>query len=142
MALILPALALSLGEIAILTRVTHSAMLDTLREDYIRTAQAKGVSARMVMTRHIMRNALLPVVTLAALDLSLLLGGVVVIEAVFGWPGIGLQAWTAIRNQDTPIIMGTVLFASIAVVFINLLVDLLYVVLDPRVRLTTGAKRG
>jgi peptide/nickel transport system permease protein len=88
-----------------------------------------------VLLRHILRNALIPVVTLAGLDLALLLGGVVVIEAVFGWPGIGLQAWTAIRNQDTPMIMGTVLFASIAVVFLNLLIDLLYLTLDPRVRL-------
>ncbi|MBC7814574.1 MAG: ABC transporter permease, partial [Burkholderiales bacterium] len=127
---------------AFYSRVLRSSLLEVMGEDYIRTAQAKGVSPRMVMISHIMRNALIPVVTLAALDLSLLLGGVVVIEAVFGWPGIGLQAWTAIRNQDTPVIMGTVLFASIAVVFLNLFVDLLYVVLDPRVRLTTGTKRG
>ena len=87
--------------------------------------------------RHILRNALMPVVTLAALDLALLLGGVVVIEAVFGWPGIGLQAWTAIRNQDTPMIMGTVLFASIAVVFLNLWSICSMSLLDPRVRLTS-----
>lgn len=79
---------------------------------------------------------MMPVVTLAGLDLATLLGGVVVVEAVFGWPGIGLQAWTAIRNQDTPMIMGTVLFASIAVVLLNLSVDFLYTAIDPRVRLT------
>jgi peptide/nickel transport system permease protein len=90
-----------------------------------------------VLFHHILRNALIPVVTLAGLDLALLLGGVVVIEAVFGWPGIGLQAWSAIRNQDTPMIMGTVLFAASAVVFINLLVDVLYIALDPTVRLTS-----
>jgi peptide/nickel transport system permease protein len=75
------------------------------------------------------------VVTFAGLDLASLLGGVVVVEAVFGWPGIGLQAWTAIRNEDTPMIMGTVLAASVAVVFLNLFIDLLYVAIDPRVRL-------
>ncbi len=105
-------------------------------EDYIRTARAKGLAPSVVLRRHILRNALLPTVTLAGLDLALLLGGVVVIEAVFGWPGIGLQAFNAIRNQDTPIIMGTVLFASTAVVFINLAVDFLYVTLDPRVRVS------
>jgi peptide/nickel transport system permease protein len=92
----------------------------------------------MVLLRHTLRNALLPLVTLAAFDLALLLGGTVVIEAVFGWPGVGLQAFNAIRNQDTPMIMGTVLFASLSVVLINLSVDLLYLVLDPRVRLSGG----
>lgn len=86
------------------------------------------------MSRHVLRNALLPVVTVAGVDLAQLLGGVVVIEAVFGWPGIGFQAWQAIRNQDTPMIMGTVLVAATAVVIMNLLIDFLYMVLDPRVR--------
>ena len=113
--------------------------MDVMYEDYIRTARAKGLPSHRVLSHHVLRNALIPVVTLAGLDLALLCGGVVVIEAVFGWPGIGLQAWTAIRNQDTPMIMGTVLFASSAVVFINLLVDVLYVSLDPRVRLTSAA---
>jgi peptide/nickel transport system permease protein len=89
-----------------------------------------------VLTRHQLRNAIIPVITLAGLDLALLLGGVVVIEAVFGWPGVGLQAWTAIRNQDTPMVMGTILVAATAVVGLNLLVDLLYGALDPRVRLS------
>lgn len=134
--LVLPAIVLGIGGTAFYSRVLRNSILEVTGEDYIRTARAKGLSPKMVMTRHILRNALMPVVTLAGLDLALLLGGVVVIEAVFGWPGIGLQAWTAIRNQDTPMIMGTVLFASIAVVFINLFVDMLYVALDPRVRLT------
>jgi peptide/nickel transport system permease protein len=137
--LILPAFVLGVGGAAFYARVFRNNLLDVMGEDYIRTARAKGVSPRRVMTLHIMRNALLPLVTLAGLDLALLLGGVVVIEAVFGWPGIGLQAWNAIRNQDTPIIMGTVLFGSIAVVFINLLVDFLYVALDPRVEITKGS---
>lgn len=135
--LVLPAIVLGIGGTAFYSRVLRNSVLEVANEDYVRTAWAKGLSPKTVLIRHILRNALMPVVTLAGLDLALLLGGVVVIEAVFGWPGIGLQAWTAIRNQDTPMIMGTVLFASIAVVFLNLLVDTLYVALDPRVRLTS-----
>ena len=134
---VLPALVLGVGGTAFYSRVLRNSILEVTGEDYIRTARAKGLAPRWVLLRHILRNALMPVVTLAGLDLALLLGGVVVIEAVFGWPGIGLQAWTAIRNQDTPMVMGTVLFASIAVVGLNLLVDLLYIALDPRVRLSS-----
>lgn len=133
--LVLPALTLGIGGTAFYARVLRNSLLEVMGEDFIRTANAKGLSARTVLTRHILRNALLPTITLAALDLSLLLGGTVVIEAVFGWPGVGLQAFQAIRNQDTPMIMGTVLFASLSVVVINLLVDFLYAALDPRVRL-------
>lgn len=136
--LVLPALTLGIGGTAFYARVLRNNLLEVMGEDFIRTAKAKGLSARAVLLRHALRNALLPTVTLAALDLALLLGGTVVIEAVFGWPGVGLQAFQAIRNQDTPLIMGTVLFASISVVGINLGVDLLYAVLDPRVRLGGG----
>jgi len=136
--LVLPAFVLGTGGAAFYSRVLRNSLLDVMGEDYIRTAHAKGMHPTTVLLRHTMRNALLPLITLAGLDLALLLGGVVVIEAVFGWPGIGLQAWNAIKNQDTPIIIGTVLFASIAVVFLNLLVDMLYVALDPRIRLTNG----
>lgn len=134
--LILPALVLGIGGTAFYSRVLRNSILEVTGEDYVRTAHAKGLSPRIVLIRHVLRNALMPVVTLAGLDLATLLGGVVVIEAVFGWPGIGLQAWNAIRNQDTPMIMGTVLFASVAVVFLNLFVDVLYIAIDPRVRLT------
>jgi peptide/nickel transport system permease protein len=134
--LVLPALVLGIGGTAFYSRILRNSILEVTGEDYVRTAKAKGLSPRMVLTRHVLRNALMPVVTLAGLDLATLLGGVVVIEAVFGWPGIGLQAWNAIRNQDTPMIMGTVLFASVAVVFLNLFVDVLYIAIDPRVRLT------
>lgn len=136
--LVLPALVLGIGGTAFYSRMLRNSILEVAGEDYVRTARAKGLAPRWVLLRHILRNALMPVVTLAGLDLAILLGGVVVIEAVFGWPGIGLQAWTAIRNQDTPMIMGTVLFASIAVVGLNLLVDLFYVALDPRVRLSSS----
>lgn len=136
--LILPALVLGIGGAAFYARVLRGSILEVMGEDYVRTARAKGIAARGVLNKHILRNALLPVVTLIGLDFALLLGGVVVIEAVFGWPGVGLQAWTAIRNQDTPMIMGTVLFASIAVVALNLLIDVVYMAIDPRVRLTSA----
>lgn len=133
--LILPAIVLAIGGIAFYSRILRNSVLEVAGDDYVRTARAKGLGTRAVLVQHILRNALMPVVTLAGLDLASLLGGVVVIEAVFGWPGVGLQAWMAIRNQDTPLIMGTVLAASISVVFLNLFIDLLYVAIDPRVRL-------
>lgn len=133
--LILPAITLGIGGTAFYARVLRNNLLEVMGEDFIRTANAKGLPPRRVMIQHILRNALLPTITLAALDLALLLGGTVVIEAVFGWPGVGLQAFNAIRNQDTPMVMGTVLFAATGVVGINLLVDLLYAALDPRVTL-------
>lgn len=136
--LVLPAFILGIGGAAYYSRVLRNSVLDVVHEDYIRTARAKGLLPRTVLVRHILRNALLPFVTLAGLDVALLLGGVVVIEAVFGWPGIGLQAWTAIRDQDTPMIMGTVLFDSVALVFMNLMIDVFYIVLDPRVRLANN----
>jgi len=134
--LVLPAIVLGIGGVAFYSRVLRNSMLEVMGEDYVRTARSKGLRSRTVLVRHVLRNAMMPVVTLAGLDLATLLGGVVVVEAVFGWPGIGLQAWTAIRNQDTPMIMGTVLFASIAVVLLNLSVDFLYTAIDPRIRLT------
>src|SRR5215207_7907952 len=136
--LILPALVLGVGGIAFYSRVTRNSILEVVNEDYVRTARAKGLAPRTVLAGHVLRNALLPILTLAGLDLAVLLGGVVVVEAVFGWPGIGLQAWTAIRNQDTPMIMGTVLFAATAVVLLNLAVDMIYLAVDPRIRLTTN----
>lgn len=135
MHIILPAITLGLGGSAFYARITRNNLMDALGENYIRTAHAKGLRPGTVLTRHALRNAMLPVITLAGMDLALLIGGVVVVEAVFGWPGLGLQAWDAIRDQDTPIIMGTVLFGAVVVVFLNLLIDLLYVALDPRVRL-------
>jgi peptide/nickel transport system permease protein len=136
--LILPAVTLGLSGGVWYARILRNSLLDELSSDYIRTARAKGLHERRVLYGHALRNAMLPVVTLAGLDLALLLGGVVLIEAVYGWPGIGQQAWRAIRDQNVPMIMGTVLFAAVCVVFINLLVDFLYVVLDPRVRLNNG----
>lgn len=136
--LVLPALTLGLSGGVWYARILRNSMLDELGSDYIRTARSKGLRDRRVLYLHALRNALLPVVTLAGLDLAGLLGGVVLIEAVFGWPGIGQQAWAAIRQENVPMIMGTVLFAAVCVVVINLLVDLLYVALDPRVSLANG----
>src|SRR5262245_1423054 len=133
-ALILPALALSLGEIAILTRVTRSAMLDTLREDYIRTARAKGASEGAVLFRHALRNALVPVTTVAGLIAGFLIAGAVIIESVFRLPGVGQLVYDSINNRDLIVIKNVVILFTILVLVVNLLVDLAYVLIDPRPR--------
>jgi peptide/nickel transport system permease protein len=133
--LLLPWVALALLLAATYTRLTRGAMLDVLGEDYIRTARSKGIRERRVIVRHGLRSALTPVVTQFGIDLGQLIGGVVVIETVFSLPGLGQTAITAINQQDLPVIIGIVLFASAAVVVSNILVDIAYAVLDPRVRL-------
>ena len=133
--MILPWLALALLSAATYTRLTRGSMLDVLGEDYIRTARSKGLSERRVIYRHGLRSALTPVVTQFGIDLGALVGGVVVIETVFSLPGLGKTAFDALNRQDLPVIIGIVLFASAAVVIANILVDMVYVVLDPRVRL-------
>jgi peptide/nickel transport system permease protein len=133
-ALILPGLALSLGEIAILTRVTRSAMLDTLREDYVRTARAKGAPEGVVLFRHALRNALVPVTTVAGLIAGFLIAGAVIIESVFRLPGVGQLVYDSINNRDLIVIKNVVILFTIMVLVVNLLVDLAYVVLDPRPR--------
>jgi peptide/nickel transport system permease protein len=133
-ALILPALSLSLGEIAILTRVTRSAMLDTLREDYVRTARAKGASERIVLFRHALRNALIPVTTVAGLIAGFLVAGAVIIESVFRLPGVGQLVYDSINNRDLVVIKNVVILFTILVLVVNLLVDLAYALLDPRPR--------
>src|SRR3954471_13581379 len=133
--LVLPWLALALLLAATYTRLTRGSMLDVLGEDYIRTARSKGIRERRVIVRHGLRSALTPVVTQFGIDLGQLVGGVVVIETVFSLPGLGQTAVTAINQQDLPVIIGIVLFASAAVVVANILVDVAYAVLDPRVRL-------
>jgi peptide/nickel transport system permease protein len=135
-ALILPALSLSLGEIAILTRVTRSAMLDTLREDYVRTARAKGAPERTVLFRHALRNALIPVTTVAGLIAGFLVAGAVIIESVFRLPGVGQLVYDSINNRDLIVIKNVVILFTILVLVINLLVDLAYALLDPRPRMS------
>ncbi|MFO1081273.1 MAG: ABC transporter permease [Reyranellaceae bacterium] len=135
-ALVLPALSLSLGEIAILSRVTRSAMLDTLREDYVRTARAKGASERRVLFGHALRNALVPVTTVAGLIAGFLVAGAVIIESVFRLPGIGQLVYDSINNRDLAVIKNVVLLFTVLVLAVNLLVDVAQAVLDPRPRVT------
>ncbi|HLH76321.1 MAG TPA: ABC transporter permease [Candidatus Binataceae bacterium] len=135
--LLLPTLTLALGSGGYYSRILHTSMGEAMGQDYIRTALGKGLSRRQAMFRHGLVNALLPLVTLAGLDLAGLLSGVVLTETVFDWPGIGRLAFEAIFNLDIPLIMGTVLFSAALIVVGNLLVDLLYLWLDPRIRLTT-----
>lgn len=133
--LVLPWITLALVSAATYTRLTRASMLDVLGEDYIRTARSKGIGEGRVIIRHGLRAALTPIVTQFGIDIGTLLGGVVVTETVFSLPGLGKTAIDAINQQDLPVIIGIVLFASFAVVVANIVVDLAYAVLDPRVRL-------
>ena len=133
--MILPWFTLALVQAATYTRLTRGSMLDVLGEDYVRTARSKGIGERRVVLRHGLRSALTPVVTQFGIDVAALLGGAVVTEQVFSLPGLGKTAVDAINQQDLPVIIGIVLFASAAVVVANIVVDALYAVLDPRVRL-------
>jgi peptide/nickel transport system permease protein/oligopeptide transport system permease protein len=133
--LILPALALGSRSIAFLARMTRSAMLEVLGSDFVRTARAKGVRERAVLTRHALRNALIPVVTVLGLDFGSYLTGSILTETVFSWPGLGRYVVNAIARRDLPAIQGSILFMSVVFVMVNLLTDLLYATTDPRVRL-------
>jgi peptide/nickel transport system permease protein len=132
--LILPALTLALPLVGILTRLVRTGLLEVLNEDYVRTAYAKGLAARIVVVRHALRNALIPVVTVAALQFGSLLAGTVIIETVFGWPGAGRLLVDAISNRDYAIIQTAILFITAGFVTLNLLVDVSYAYLDPRIR--------
>lgn len=138
--LVLPTIALAVTPAAVLARFTRSTMLETLGEDYVRAARAKGVSWRRVVWRHGLRNSLIPLVTAFGNSLGHLLAGAVVIEAIFVWPGVGRLALDAILQRDYPMIQGFVVYAGAAFVAINLLVDLSYGVIDPRIRL--GGRRA
>jgi peptide/nickel transport system permease protein len=133
--LILPTVTLALGSAGYYSRILHTNLCDAMEQEYVRTALGKGLSRAQAMTFHAMPNALLPLVTLAGLDLAGLLSGVVLTETVFNWPGIGRLASEAIFSLDIPLIMGTVLFSAFLIVIANLLVDLMYAYLDPRIRL-------
>ena len=132
--LVLPAVALALPQAAILARVTRSSVLETVQEDYIRTARAKGLSRSQALWRHAVRNALIPVVTILGLQLSFLLAGTIIIENVFYLPGVGRLLFQAIAQRDLMVVKNLVLVLAATVVLINFLVDLLYAVLDPRLR--------
>jgi len=133
--LILPAIALGSIPLAIIARITRASVLDVQNEDYVRTARAKGISNRAVDGRHVLRNAMLPISTIVGLQVGLLLSGAILTETVFAWPGIGTWLQAAIENRDYPVIQGGVLFVAIVVVFVNLLVDISYGFLNPRIRL-------
>ena len=132
--LVLPALILAAAEIAAVARLTRRALATELQTDYVRTARAKGVTAWLVVARHGMRRALLPIVTLIGGRVGHVLGGAVVVEIVFGWPGIGRLLLAATQARDTPVLLGIFLLISATVVGVNLLTDLLYAALDPRIR--------
>ncbi len=131
---VLPALTLGLLGAGWYARMVRSAMVDVLNQDYVRTARAKGLTRARVILRHALPNALLPIAAMIGIDIGQFMGGVVVVEAVYGWPGIGQLAWQAIQQVDVPIIMGVTLVSSLAIVLGNLLADAAAPVLDPRIR--------
>ncbi len=132
--LILPAITLGTIPLAILTRITRSAMLEVLSQDYVRTARAKGLNERVVIWRHAFKNALLPVVTIIGLQFGTLLGGAILTETIFSWPGIGSWVYEGILNRDYPVVQGGVIFVALVFVIVNLVVDLSYALLDPRIQ--------
>ena len=132
--LVLPSIALGVQSAAVFTRMTRSSMLEVLNMDYIRTARAKGLSERVVILKHALKNALIPVITVVGLQIGLLFGGAILTETVFAWPGVGRLMIDSIRAKDTPVVQGGVIFTASIFVFINLLVDILYANVDPRVK--------
>jgi peptide/nickel transport system permease protein len=133
-ALVLPAVALAVVQAAILARITRSAVLDVLREDFVRTARAKGLSRRQVLWRHVLRNAFVPVLTVMGLQFASLLTGTVVIENVFSLPGLGRLIFQAISNRDILVVQNVVMLLAASVIVINFVVDVLYAVIDPRLK--------
>ena len=138
--LVLPWVTLAIVYVGLYSRVLRSNMLDAMDEDYVRTARAKGLSERQVMSRHVLRNSLVPIVTLFGLDFGALLGGAILVEAVFGLEGIGAYTYESLLNFDVPPVMAVVLFGAFFVVLFNTMVDIAYAYLDPRVKLGTSAQ--
>jgi peptide/nickel transport system permease protein len=134
--LILPSLSLGSYLAALLTRLTRSSMLEVLNQDYVRTARAKGLGDRVVLMRHALRNALIPIVTVIGINVGILLGGSAVIETVFVLPGVGQLVVRSLYNRDLPVIQGLILYVAVIYVLVNLLVDVIYTYLDPRLRPT------
>ncbi len=133
--LVLPSLTLGILGSGWYARMMRSSMIDVLRQDYIRTARAKGLARRRVILRHALPNAILPIIAMIGIDIGIFMGGIVVVESVFGWPGIGQLAWQAIQRIDIPIIMGVTLVSACAIVLGNLLADLVTPFIDPRIRI-------
>jgi ABC-type dipeptide/oligopeptide/nickel transport system permease component len=133
--LVLPAVTLAFNQAAVLSRFVKSSVLEVLYEDYVRTARAKGLSEQQITRRHVLRTALIPIATVFGLEFGRLLGGAVIVESVFAWPGVGLLIVQGILHRDYPIVQATLLFLVISFVAVNLITDLLYGFLDPRIRL-------
>jgi peptide/nickel transport system permease protein len=133
--LVLPSLTLGILGSGWYARMMRSSMIEVLRQDYIRTARAKGLARRRVILRHALPNAILPIIAMIGIDIGIFMGGIVVVESVFGWPGIGQLAWQAIQRIDIPIIMGVTLVSACAIVLGNLLADLVTPFIDPRIRI-------
>jgi len=131
--MILPALVLAMSRIASVARITHASMVEAMRKDYIRTARAKGLRERLVVSRHALKNALLPTVTTVTMQIGWVIGGTVLVENIFSWGGLGTYTWMGISRIDIPVIMGVTLVATVAFLALNLLADILYCYLDPRI---------
>jgi glutathione transport system permease protein len=131
---VLPSLTLGAGVAAIMARFTRSSFIEIMKEDFVRTARAKGLNERIVIAKHCLRNALIPVVTMMGLQFGFLLGGSIVVEKVFNWPGMGRLLIDAVEMRDYPIIQAEILLFSLEFIFINLVVDVLYAVINPSIR--------
>jgi peptide/nickel transport system permease protein len=132
--MVLPAVTIGVVSGAILTRFIRAAVLESLGEDYVRTARSKGLGERLVLRRHVLRNALIPIITVTGVQLASLLGGVIVVEVIFAWPGLGRLTLDAVSSRDYPVLQGAVLLFAALFLLVNLLVDLLYAAVDPRIR--------
>lgn len=132
--LILPAFTLAIASTASITRTTRSSMLEVIRQDYINTAKAKGVSRSVVIRKHALKNALIPAITVIGLEFGVLLGGAVLTETVFSWPGIGRLMVESIQRKDTPMVLGCIIIFALAFSLVNLLIDILYAYIDPRIK--------
>ena len=138
--LILPALTLGIIYLAQYSRLSRASMLEVLESDYVRTARAKGLSERSVVFKHGLRNGIIPVVTILGLQFGAVLSGAILVESVFAWPGLGRLAFEAVTRRDTPVLLGVLLLVSVSVIVANLLTDLLYRVIDPRIRVSGGSR--
>lgn len=132
--LILPAFTLAIASTASITRTTRSSMLEVIRQDYINTAKAKGVNRKVVIRKHALKNALIPAITVIGLEFGVLLGGAVLTETVFSWPGIGRLMVQSIQSKDTPMVLGCVIVFALAFSIVNLIIDILYAFIDPRIK--------
>jgi len=132
--LVLPMITLAIFHLAIYSRIARASMLDVMGADYIRTARAKGMSERIVVYKHALRNAIIPVVTMAGLQMSRMFAGAIMVETVFAWPGLGLLAYESIMRRDHPTLLGVLFFSALIVIVVNILTDLSYTWIDPRIR--------